>query len=113
MHRLTICCAVVAIILMPTLIQAEKPGKTTIAHIGDVAITAEEPILDETTGEQIGTRYTVTGYYNVIKVSDKALPAHGGHAIEIVGEAFEDIIPYTGTEEKHFTDDRIVEVLDD
>ena len=113
MYRLLTCCALVAILLMPSLVQAEKPGKTTIAHIGDAVVTAETPMIDEDTGEQIGTKYTVTGYYNVITVSDKALSAHGGHAIEVMGEVFEDIIPYEGTEERHFTVDKFVEVLDE
>jgi hypothetical protein len=109
MYRLLICCAVVGALLVPSLVQAEKPGKTVIAHIGDVAVTAEEPIMEGDV--EIGVRYTVTGYYNVIEVSDKALKAHEGHSIEMKGEVFTDYIPYDGTKGDHFNEDRVVDVL--
>ena len=113
MFRFLMCCAVVAILLSPAVVQAEKPEKTTIAHIGDVVVT-EEPLFDDSeVPVEIGIRYTITGYYNVITVSEKALTAHGGHAIEVMGEVFEDIIPYEGTEGKHFPDIRTKDVEDE
>ena len=42
-------------------------------------VTGEEPIVDEDTEEVIGTAYTVTGYYNVIEVSENATKGHDGH----------------------------------
>ena len=113
MHRFLLGLAVVGILVFPAVSQA-KPAKVLIAHIGDAEVTAEEEIVDET-GAVIGMAYTVTGYYNVIEVSEKALPAHEGHAIEVMGVTFEDMIPYEGELEKgdHFTVEEVVEVLDE
>jgi len=54
----------------------------------------------------------VTGYYNVIEVSEDALPAHEGHSIEVMGVTIKDMIPYDGQKGNHFTVEQTVEVLD-
>ena len=58
MYRILMCSAIVALLFAPAMAQAAPPGKTTIAHIGDVAVTAETPIVED--GVEIGTAYTVT-----------------------------------------------------
>ena len=114
MNRFLICLAIVGALVLPAVTQADKPMKVkvTLAHIGDAQVTGEMPFYDEESGLS-GMEYTVTGYYNVIEVSEKAVSAHEGHYIEVMDEAFEDIIPYAGEKGDHFTVERIVKVYDD
>lgn len=111
-YRFLLCLAIVGVLVFPVVSQADKPAKVILAHIGDAEVTGEEPIVDETTGDTIGTRYTVTGYYNVIEVSENAVSAHEEHYIEVMGVTFEDIIPYAGEKGDHFSVEEFVDVLD-
>ncbi len=108
MNRFLLCLAIAGMLVLPSLSHAAPPAKVVIAHIGDVEVV-EEPVLDDD-GNQIATAYTVTAYYNVIEISEKALKAHENHSIEVQGLTFADIIPYDGTKGDHFTVEEIVEV---
>jgi hypothetical protein len=109
-NRFLICLALVGVLVLPVVSQA-KHHKVTLAHIGDAMVTYEEDIYDDTGMMVIGTKYTITGYYNVIEVSSNAVSAHEGHYIEVMGVMFEDIIPYEGEKGDHFTVEETVEVL--
>ncbi len=107
MNRFLLCLALAGMLVLPALSHAAPPAKVVIAHIGDVQVVEELTTDDE--GNEIVV-YTLTAYYNVIEVSEKAVKAHEGHVIEVQGEEFADIIGYGGTKGEHFTVEKTVVV---